>query len=136
MTTCQIYSKWNGNHLLIASIFKLHKYQTFGLLKMHNMNKIWFTNNKSVCKKVWFKINGLSKMLLFNFCFFYFSKFQMTIVKKLIEKPFLFNGFRAFSWSSTTSQVFLIYIFLTMKRRPFKIFLKFSWKCILFLYFF
>ena len=35
----------NGNHHLKASIFKLHKYQTFGLLKMHN-SKTWFANNK------------------------------------------------------------------------------------------
>ena len=35
----------NGNHLLMANIFKLHEYQTFGLMKMHNMCKIWFANN-------------------------------------------------------------------------------------------
>ena len=30
----------------MANIFKLHEYQTFGLLKMHNTSKIWFANNK------------------------------------------------------------------------------------------
>ena len=30
----------NGNHLLMANILKLHEYQTFGLMKMHNMCKI------------------------------------------------------------------------------------------------
>ena len=44
----------------------------------------------SVCEKVWFTINGLPKMLLFNFCFFHFSIFQMTIVKNVMEKPFFF----------------------------------------------
>ena len=39
---------------------------------------------------------------------FPFSKFQMTIVKNLIMD---------FLWSSTTSQIFLIYPFLTMKGR-------------------
>ena len=34
------------NHLLMASIFKLHKCETFGLMKMHTMSKIWFANNK------------------------------------------------------------------------------------------
>ena len=29
--------KSNGNHLLMANVFKLHEYQTFGLMKMHNM---------------------------------------------------------------------------------------------------
>ena len=36
--------KLSRNHLLIANIFELHKYHTFGLLKMHNMSKIWFAN--------------------------------------------------------------------------------------------
>ena len=44
----------------------------------------------SVCGKVWFTINGPSKMLFFNFCLFPFSKFQMTIVKNLIMD---FEGF-------------------------------------------
>ena len=43
---CKFFVKLNGNNLLMANIFKLHKYQTFGLLKMHNMSKIWFANNK------------------------------------------------------------------------------------------
>ena len=42
---CKIFAKLNGNHLLMANIFKLHEYQTFGLMKMHNMCKIWFANN-------------------------------------------------------------------------------------------
>ena len=41
---CKISGKLNGNHLLMANIFKLHEYQTFGLMKMHNMCKIWFAN--------------------------------------------------------------------------------------------
>ena len=43
---CNFFAKLNGNHLLIANIFKLHEYQTFDLIKMHNMSKIWFVNNK------------------------------------------------------------------------------------------
>ena len=43
---CKIFAKLNGNHLLMANIFKLHKYETFGLIKMHNMSKIRYTNNK------------------------------------------------------------------------------------------
>ena len=42
---CKVFAKLNGNHLLMASIFKLHEYQTFGLMQMHNMCKIWFANN-------------------------------------------------------------------------------------------
>ena len=35
----KIFAKLNGNHLLVANIFKLHEYQTFGLMKMHNMTR-------------------------------------------------------------------------------------------------
>ena len=42
---CKIFAKLNGNHLLMANIFKLHEYQTFGLMKMHNIYKIWFASN-------------------------------------------------------------------------------------------
>ena len=41
---CKIFTKLNRNHLLIDNIFKLHEYQTFGLMKMYNMCKIWFAN--------------------------------------------------------------------------------------------
>ena len=41
---CKIFAKLKGNHLLMANIFKLHEYQIFGLMKMHNMCKIWFAN--------------------------------------------------------------------------------------------
>ena len=41
---CKIFAKLNGNHLLMANIFNLRKYKTFGLMKMHNMCKIWFGN--------------------------------------------------------------------------------------------
>ena len=42
----KFFVKFNGNRLLMANIFKLHKHQTFCLLKMFNMSKIWFANNK------------------------------------------------------------------------------------------
>ena len=49
-----------------------------------------------VCEKVWFTINGLPKMLFFNFCLFHFSKFQMTIVKSFMEKlSFFVNDFES-----------------------------------------
>ena len=44
----------------------------------------------SVCEKVWFTINEPSKMLFFNLWLFHFSKFKMTIVKNLMEKPSFF----------------------------------------------
>ena len=43
--SCKTFTKLIRNHLLMANISKLHEYQTFGLMKMHNMFKIWFANN-------------------------------------------------------------------------------------------
>ena len=57
-----------------------------------------------VCEKVWFSI---------NFWLFRLSKFQMTRQR----------SFREFLVISTTSQIFLIYTFLTMKRRHFYLFI-------------
>ena len=68
-------------------------------------------------------------MYFLNFCLFPFSTFEMTFVKNLIM------GFEGFLESSTMLQIFLIYTFLTMKRRSFQVILKFAQKCILFLYF-
>ena len=40
----KIIAKLNRNHFLMASIFTLHEYQAFGLMKMHNMCKIGFAS--------------------------------------------------------------------------------------------
>ena len=42
---CKIFTKLTRNHLLMDNIFKLREYQTFGLMKMDTMCKIWFANN-------------------------------------------------------------------------------------------
>ena len=42
---CKIFTKLTRNHLLMDNIFKIHEYQTFGWMKMHNMCKILFANN-------------------------------------------------------------------------------------------
>ena len=34
---CKDFAKLSGNHLLLANVFKPHEYQTFGLIKIHNM---------------------------------------------------------------------------------------------------
>ena len=65
---------------------------------------------KSVCEKVRFTINVLFKMTFLNFCLLHFPKFQVTIVKNLMEKPSFFimdfHGFNEvllrhkYSWST------------------------------------
>ena len=79
----KIFAKMNGTHLLMANIFKLHEYETFGSMKMHNMCTIWLPITCSVYENIWFTIKGPLKRLFINFCLIPFSKFQMTIVKNL-----------------------------------------------------
>ena len=45
-TKWKLFAKLNGNHFLMVNIFKIHEYQTIGLMKMHNISKIWFVNIK------------------------------------------------------------------------------------------
>ena len=129
---CQTFAKLNGKHLLMANIFELHKYQIF----VYWICMIWGKSDlpivNSVCEKVWFTINGMLKILFFNFSLFHFFKFQMTIVKILMEKPSSiiidFQGSyevlprHKYSWST---------YFWQWNDSPF-----FPRKCILFLYFF
>ena len=92
--SCKIFAKLNGNHLLMANFFKLQEYKTFGLMKMHNMSKIWFANNKFSLPKVWFTINRPSKMLLLIFVFFIFPNFKWLLSKLLWKNNLFYNGFR------------------------------------------
>ena len=75
-------------------------------------------------KKFNLHLTGRRKCYFFIFVFI-FPKFKWLLLK-ILRKNFLFyNGFLKFLWSSTSSEIFLIYKFLTMKRRPFENFLKF-----------
>ena len=61
----------------MVNIFKLHEYQS-----MHNMSKSDLPTINSVCKKVWFTINGQSKCYFVIFVFFHFPKFQSIMEKQ------------------------------------------------------
>ena len=80
---CKVFAKLNGNHLLMANIFKLHEYPAFGLMKMRNMCKIWLANKIFSLWKGWFTINGPSKMLFFTFWLFPLPKILKTMSKML-----------------------------------------------------
>ena len=54
---CEFFVKLNGNHLWMANIFKLHKYQKFALMKMQNRAKSDLPIINSVYEKVWFTNN-------------------------------------------------------------------------------
>ena len=108
----KIFAKLNGNHLLVANIFKLHEYQTFGSMKMHNMSKMWKPIINSVFETVWLTMNEPPKMLIFKL--FPFSIFWISngYFQKYCGKTTLFyNAFRMFLWSSTLLQIFLIHTF-------------------------
>ena len=63
---CKIFAKLNGNHLLMTNIFKLQEYQTFGLMKIRNICKIWFAN----------KIFSLLRWIQ-NYFSWFFKRFQL-----------------------------------------------------------
>ena len=70
------FAKLDGSHLLMANIFKHQKYQTFGLLKMHNTSKIWFANNKfNLWKSLVYNL-GCRKCYFLNFAFFILQNFK------------------------------------------------------------
>ena len=43
--TVKFFQNWTET-IFNGQYFQVSKYQTFGLIKMHNMSKIWFVNNK------------------------------------------------------------------------------------------
>ena len=43
---CKMFLKLNWNHFLMGNVLKIHKYQTFALMGVDNLGKIWFANNK------------------------------------------------------------------------------------------
>ena len=74
-----MFAKLTGNHHLMANIFNFHKNETFGVLKMHNMSKIWFANNKFSFWK-----NLVYDFLIF--VFFIFPNFNWLFSKILVSK--------------------------------------------------
>ena len=82
---CKISAKLSGNHVLMANIFKLHKYQTFGLFMelymVYCICIIWAKSDlpiiNSVCKRVWFTINGLLKILFCMTLYYFINIFDL-----------------------------------------------------------
>ena len=82
----KFFSKLNGNHFLMANIFNLHKYQTFGLLKIHNMSKSLICQQKiQFVKKL-----GLQSSYFLIWPFFIFPNFKWLLSKIIWNyHPFL-----------------------------------------------
>ena len=106
---CKSFAKFNGNHLSMVNIFKLHKNQTFSLIKIRKMRKIWFANNKfSLSEKVFSTINEPSKLSF------------LQISNDYCQKSY--NGFRGFLVISATSQIFWSTHFWKWNGDPLKFF--------------
>ena len=127
---CKIFAKLNGITVLMANIFKLRKYQTFGLLKMHTMSKIWFANSELISEKSFgLRLTGCRKCYFSIFAFFIYPNLKWIYVKTTL----FCNGFRGSLWSKQNLKfnlwssysyevlllLFLICILLTMKWPPF-----------------
>ena len=101
------FVKLNGNHVLMANIFRLYKLRHLVYWKCIIWAKSDLLIIKSVCEKVWFTINGLSKMLFHFIAFFIFPNFKW-LLSKLLQKnlPFFIMDFegsvllrRKYFWS-------------------------------------
>ena len=71
----KIFGKLNRNNLLMANIFKLHGYQTFGLMKIQ-MLKICFPNKIFSVKKFGLRLVGRQKWYFLFFAFFSYPNFK------------------------------------------------------------
>ena len=97
----------------MTNIFKLHEYQTFGLMQMHNMSNTWFAYNKfSMWKSLVYDQKAVENAV-FKFLSFLFLQISDDYSQKS------YSGFPGYLGISTTSQMFLIYTFVTVKLRPF-----------------
>ena len=121
-------AKFNGNHPLMANVFKLQEHQTFGLMKCIIWAKSDLAIISSIYERVWFTISKQLKILLFNFYLFYFSKFQMTIVKNLMGKPsFLIMVFQG---CESCTEMYFVSLFLLNERNIATSLLMIHLKCI------
>ena len=57
----KFFAKLNGNHILIANFSKPRKYQTFGLIELHNLSRIQSLIKYLSYGKAVFTITGSSK---------------------------------------------------------------------------
>ena len=76
---CKLFVKLNENHLLMANIFKLHKYQTFGLLKMHNIAQKMKFSIKDFFSKCDQILNGKLHFL----CSVIWTKYDLWIINSV-----------------------------------------------------
>ena len=63
------FVKLDGNQILIVIIFKLQEYQTFVLMKLHNVSKVEFANNKFSFLFMFILTRLLSPCLIFCMIF-------------------------------------------------------------------
>ena len=84
-STIQFFeSRDEKKRLLLDNIFKLREYQTFGLMKMHNMNKIWFPSNKlSLWKSLVYYWRTVENVIFLFFGFSHFLNFKWLFSKIL-----------------------------------------------------
>ena len=110
---CKIFAKLEGNHILMNNNFKLHEYQKFGLMKMRNICKIWFaTKIFSLWKSLVYHQRAV-EYGIFEFLLCPFTQISSDYCRKS------YNGFWGLLVISPATQIFLIYTFVTMKRRHF-----------------
>ena len=74
---------WTETIILMVHFSKLRKYQTFGLIELHNLSQLieYLSYEKAV-----FTIAGSSNIQLLKLWFFNFSSFQTTFDQSFMKK--------------------------------------------------
>ena len=89
----KFFAKLNGNHILLANFSKFYKYQTFGLIELHDVRKGKLADR--ICK-LWkscvydYRVVEHTTFEILTF-WFWFANFQTNFVKDFMKK---FPGFK------------------------------------------
>ena len=89
----KFFTKLNGNHILMPNFSKLRKYQTFGLIQLHNLKKCQLAVRIfKLWKSYVYDYRGLEHTTL-KFRLYNFSNFQTTFVKNFMK---ILSGFKKY----------------------------------------
>ena len=112
------FAKLNGNHIFMANFPKLCKYQTFDLIKLHNLSKVKLADRIFKLWKAVYTITGSSNIHSLKFDIF--PTFKRLLPKFLRKTSRFQNRFWKYWQSFTASPIFMIWNFSTMKQQPFE----------------
>ena len=82
-----IRRKFNGNYILMATFSKLHKYQTFCLIELHNLSKGQLADRMfKLWKNYVYNYRAISNIQLLKFWLFNFPNVHITFFKNFMKR--------------------------------------------------